>query len=107
MTMLWGKRSRVQLLLLALTVTSPFALAERSGDAIYVKHCAVCHDDGVAGAQILGDATAWQSLKAKGLDALVQSTKVSITAMPPMGTCMDCTDDELTRTVQYMIEASQ
>ena len=105
--MLFNAKALAHCLTAAFLMVSPSALAERSGEAIYLQHCAVCHDNGVAGAQLLGDTVAWQALESKGLDALLESTKVSITAMPPMGTCMDCSDKELKNTLQYMIDASK
>jgi cytochrome c5 len=30
-----------------------------------------------------------------------------IRAMPPMGTCMDCTEDQLKAAIQYMVDAAQ
>mgnify|MGYP001819535907 FL=1 len=76
----------------------------RDGQTIYKTACFVCHDAGVAGAPKLGDAAAWAPRIAKGNDALYSSLKNGLNAMPPKGTCMNCSDDELKAVLDYMIE---
>jgi cytochrome c5 len=38
-----------------------------------------------------------------GIDALVASAKKGKNAMPPMGTCMDCSDAELKAAIEFML----
>ncbi|WP_293268277.1 c-type cytochrome [Neptunomonas sp.] len=78
------------------------ANAERTGEEVYKTKCFVCHDFGVAGAPKAGDTAAWASRVAKGADALLVTAKSGIAAMPPKGTCMDCTDAELTAAIEHM-----
>ena len=78
------------------------ANAERTGEEVYKTKCFVCHDSGIAGAPKLGDAAAWAPRIAKGADALLATAKSGILAMPPKGTCMDCTDAELTAAIEHM-----
>ena len=78
------------------------ANAERTGEEVYKSKCFVCHDFGVAGAPKAGDAEAWAPRVAKGADALLASSKTGIAAMPPKGTCMDCTDTELSAAIAHM-----
>jgi cytochrome c5 len=68
----------------------------------YNKSCVVCHDQGVAGAPKTGDAAAWEPRIAKGMDALMASVKNGLNAMPPMGMCFDCSDDEYMALIKYM-----
>jgi cytochrome c5 len=68
----------------------------------YNKSCVVCHDQGVAGAPKTGDAAAWEPRIAKGMDALMASVKNGLNAMPPMGMCFDCSDDEYVALIKYM-----
>ena len=68
----------------------------------YNKSCVVCHDQGVAGAPKTGDAAAWEPRVAKGMDALLASVKNGLNAMPPMGMCFDCSDDEYMALIEYM-----
>ena len=56
---------------------------------------------------MFGDAAAWEPRVAKGLDELMASTVNGINAMPAKGTCMNCSDDELSAAVDYMIEQTQ
>ena len=78
--------------------------AARDGQTIYKTACFACHDAGVAGAPKLGDVAAWAPRIAKGNDALYSSLQNGLNAMPPKGTCMNCSDDELQAVLDYMIE---
>lgn len=68
----------------------------------YNKSCAVCHNAGAAGAPKTGDAAAWAPKLEKGMDALLQSVKNGLNAMPPKGMCFDCTDEEYAALIEYM-----
>jgi cytochrome c5 len=83
------------------------ANAERTGEELYNGKCVVCHASGIAGAPKLGDAAAWAPRAAKGADALLVTAKTGINAMPPMGTCMDCTDTELAAAIDHMLSNSK
>ena len=78
-----------------------------SGQQVYDQFCFACHTSGVGGAPLLGDAAAWEPRVAKGLDELMASTLNGINAMPAKGTCMNCSDDELSAAVDYMIGQTQ
>ena len=97
--------------LLALTaaamLTPAAAMAERDGATVYNTKCLACHMSGVAGAPKTGDAAAWATRMAPGMEAVLASAKKGKNAMPPMGTCMDCTDAELTAAIQYMVDNSK
>mgnify|MGYP006310113497 FL=1 len=71
----------------------------------YNKSCVVCHDQGVAGAPATGDAAAWEPRLEKGMDKLLASVKNGLNAMPPMGMCFDCSDDEYRELIEYMSSA--
>ena len=79
----------------------------RGGQTVYDASCFACHATGVAGAPKLGDAAGWESRIAAGLDTMVTNAINGINGMPPMGTCMDCSEDEIRGAVQYMVDASQ
>lgn len=81
--------------------------AARSGAEVYNASCAMCHAAGVAGAPIVGDKGAWASRIAKGAEVLNTSALKGINAMPPRGTCMACSDEELIAAVQHMVDASK
>jgi cytochrome c5 len=74
------------------------------GQKIYQASCQACHVAGVAGAPKLGDKEAWAPRIAKGNDAMFLSVKNGLNVMPPKGTCMSCSDDELRAAMEYMVE---
>ena len=90
-----------------LMLTPAAAMAERSGEEVYNTNCSVCHAAGVAGAPKFGDAAAWAPRAEKGIDALLATAISGINAMPPKGTCMDCSDAELKSSIQYMLDAAK
>jgi cytochrome c5 len=80
---------------------------DNPGKSIYDTKCMACHATGVAGAPKFGDKDAWAPRIATGMDALLQNATNGIRAMPPKGTCMDCTEDQLKAAIQYMVDAAQ
>ena len=78
-----------------------------SGQAVYDQFCFACHASGVGGAPLLGDAGQWQARVDKGMDELMASTLNGLNTMPPKGTCMNCSDDELSDAVTYMLDQLQ
>ncbi|WP_111641699.1 c-type cytochrome [Marinimicrobium alkaliphilum] len=79
----------------------------RSGGEIYDAHCATCHAAGVAGAPIMGDADSWADVFARDIDEVYANAINGIGGMPAMGLCMNCSEEEIRVTVDYMIEQSQ
>ena len=77
------------------------------GEALYKKTCSVCHDAGVAGAPKFGDKAAWEPRIAQGMDTLLHTAINGKGAMPPRGTCADCSDDDLKAAIEYMVSHSQ
>ena len=78
-----------------------------SGEETYNKSCAMCHAGGTAGAPKLGDAAAWATRSEKGLDGMLEVAKKGVNAMPPMGMCMTCSDDDLKAAISYMAESGK
>lgn len=91
----------------ALLAVSGLAQAERTGEEVYNGPCKVCHVAGVAGAPKLEDKAAWAPRIATGMDALMNTVMNGKGAMPPKGTCMDCSDAELKAAVEYMTSKAQ
>ena len=86
----------------------PAEPAQRTGEQVYFKSCFSCHAAGIADAPKVGDAEAWAVVAAKGMDALLETTKTGIPpGMPAMGLCLDCTDEELVNVIKYMLDNSQ
>ncbi len=76
----------------------------RSGDAVFNKYCTACHTSGLLGAPKKGDLAAWQEKEtaAGGFSKLLANSISGIKSMPPKGTCSDCSDEELSKTIEYM-----
>ncbi|MTI14247.1 cytochrome c5 family protein [Sansalvadorimonas verongulae] len=77
----------------------------RSGESVYNSFCTACHTVGVLGAPKKGDDAGWQAkLAAAGSynQLLTNAIKGVGSAMPPKGTCADCSDDEISGAIQYM-----
>lgn len=88
----------------AVAVVAPVASAGRSADDIVNKYCSVCHVTGLLGAPKVGDMADWQArADAKGgLDGILKTAISGVNAMPPKGTCSDCSDDELMIAIKSM-----
>ncbi len=91
----------------ALMVAAGGAVAD--GKATYDAKCIACHNtaSAIPNVPILGNKAAWAPRIATGIDALTASVKSGKGAMPPKGTCMECSDAELKAAVEYMVSQSQ
>lgn len=81
---------------------APPAAVALSGSDVYGKFCHTCHDTGLNDAPKLGDAAAWSPRLAKGMEALMETTRTGLNLMPVKGLCMACTDGELRAAIEYM-----
>ena len=79
------------------------AKSPRGADAILNQYCNVCHATGWNGAPLSGDPNDWQPRLTTGFDSLFKNAKQGINTMPPMGTCTDCTDEELEAAIRKML----
>ncbi len=70
--------------------------------AVYEKYCVTCHAAGVAGAPKLDDAASWNERKKQGDSVLLEHVINGYKALPPKGTCMECSDDDLKAVIEYM-----
>ena len=81
------------------------AAGARTGQQIYDQACAACHTPGILGAPKNQVAADWQPrLDEKGFDGVWQNAINGINAMPPMGACGDCSEDDIKIAIEYMIE---
>ena len=74
----------------------------KSGEEVYNAFCFACHTTGVGGAPKLGSTEDWAPRLAKGMDAMWETTVTGLGTMPPKGTCMTCTDEEMQAAIDYM-----
>lgn len=86
----------------AIPAATPEQLA--NGKSLYDTTCFVCHTAGIAGAPKLGDSVAWAPYIETGLDTMLQIAITGKGAMPPRGTAMTASDDDLRDAILYMIE---
>lgn len=76
--------------------------AARSADDIIAKHCNACHGSGLLNSPKVGDTAAWKARATNGIDGLLAHAISGLNAMPPKGTCADCSDDELRAAIEKM-----
>jgi cytochrome c5 len=76
----------------------------RAGSVIYAKACVACHSVGVLNAPKFQNVADWSPRMEKGFDAVWKNAINGIGAMPPMGTCGDCSNDEIKAAIEHMIE---
>lgn len=74
------------------------------GKKIYDSACVACHSTGVAGAPKFGDKADWAPYIETGLDTMLQISISGKGAMPPRGTAMNASDEDLRATILYMIQ---
>lgn len=80
------------------------ATQARSGEQVYNTTCMACHGTGAAGAPKVGDKAAWEPRASQGLDTLLNHAVNGLRAMPPKGTCANCSDEELKGAIEYMLQ---
>lgn len=84
------------------TSEEPVELA--AGD-IYNNVCSSCHDAGVSGAPVMGDSDAWSArFDDKGLETLFDHAINGFNAMPARGGDSSLSDEQVRKTVAYMLE---
>jgi hypothetical protein len=86
-------------------------VASGPGEATYNKVCFACHAQGIAGAPKFGDAEAWGSRIAQGVDTLHQHAiggyQGKNGVMPAKGGAADLADEDVKAAVDYMVKAAQ
>ncbi len=74
----------------------------RSGESIYNASCVACHGSGLLDAPKKGDTAAWDKRFAQGEATVLKHSIEGLNAMPPKGTCGNCSDDDLLAAINYM-----
>lgn len=87
---------------------TPVAENKAPGQATYDQYCAVCHRDGLAGAPKFQNETDWKPrlAKEKNVEGLTAVAIKGLNAMPPKGTCTECSDNDIKEAVEYMLPKS-
>ena len=81
------------------------ATGPMSGQEVYDRFCFACHATGIAEAPLLQNAEQWALRLEKGMDELLRTSTTGLGAMPPKGTCMTCSDDEMVDAIRYLSAA--
>lgn len=77
----------------------------RSGQEVFEDSCAMCHGEGKqVGAPIINVASDWEARLEKGMDTLYVNAIDGYNAMPAMGLCTTCSEEEVMAAVDYMVE---
>jgi cytochrome c5 len=69
---------------------------------LYGASCRQCHANPAAGAPLTGDVAAWETRLAKGMDTLLEHSINGFQGMPPMGMCMQCSEEEFRALIAFM-----
>jgi cytochrome c5 len=78
-------------------------LSATAGEDRYKSTCAVCHETGVGGAPKFRNEADWKVRMEAGIDGMLAIAIKGKGAMPPKGTCMQCSDQELKLAIEHMI----
>ncbi|MFN2275466.1 MAG: c-type cytochrome [Anaerolineales bacterium] len=82
------------------------AVAMTVGEKVYQQACQMCHEAGVAGAPMTGNAAAWTDRIAKGRDKLVENAINGIGVMPPKGGQSQLSDEDVAAAVDFLIQSA-
>jgi cytochrome c5 len=69
---------------------------------VYERACMACHAATGSGAPLQGDHAAWAERRAAGVPALVASVRQGKGAMPPMGWCPECTNEDFAMLINHL-----
>ncbi|MFR0687787.1 c-type cytochrome [Enterobacterales bacterium AE_CKDN230030158-1A_HGKHYDSX7] len=69
---------------------------------VYDSSCKLCHANPASGAPQSGDAQAWQPRVAQGVDSLLDHSINGYKGMPPMGMCMQCSEEQFLGLISFM-----
>ena len=80
-----------------------------AGRKIFKEFCATCHAEQPLidiRAPRIGDKAIWSALSKQGFATLLKVTIEGRGAMPARGGCFECSDAQLTETIQYILKNS-
>ncbi|MCY4213514.1 MAG: c-type cytochrome [Gammaproteobacteria bacterium] len=80
---------------------------ELGGQQIYDQFCFACHNTGVGEAPLFGSLEQWQPRIDQGMEQMLAVSLAGRGLMPPMGTCITCSEEEMRAAIQYMVDGAQ
>ena len=79
------------------------ASANANGKQAYVDYCAGCHETGMLGAPIVGDASYWEGRSTLWQAVLMEHAKTGYFDMPAKGSRPDLPDETIDAATEYML----
>jgi len=76
------------------------------GEKVYQQACQMCHEAGVAGSPMTGDAAAWADRIAQGRDKMVENAINGIGVMPPKGGQSQLSDEDVAAAVDFLVQSA-
>ncbi|MDH4567433.1 cytochrome c5 family protein [Pseudomonas sp. BN414] len=76
--------------------------ADKALAQVYDNSCRMCHANPASGAPQTGDVAAWSPRVAQGVDSLLDHSINGYNGMPPMGMCMQCSEEEFLALISFM-----
>lgn len=73
----------------------------------YEQTCQMCHQSGIADSPKLGDKKAWAPRIAQGMETMLKHAMEGLKAMPPKGGCTTCDEEEIRKTIEYMVSQAK
>lgn len=70
---------------------------------LYQQTCMACHTRPASGAPQTGSAEDWAPRLAQGMDTLLDHTINGYRGMPPLGSCMDCGEEDFKALINFMV----
>jgi cytochrome c5 len=69
---------------------------------VYDNSCKLCHANPAAGAPLTGDSKAWEPRVMQGADTLLDHAINGYNGMPPMGQCVQCSEEQFLALISFM-----
>jgi len=73
-----------------------------SREGIYERTCKTCHEKQGSGAPLARDPAAWRERVKNGRATLLEHTINGFGGMPPLGSCMECSEADLRIFVAFL-----
>lgn len=71
---------------------------------IYINSCQLCHANPAANAPLTGDRKAWAPRIQQGAETLLDHAINGYNGMPPMGQCVECSQDQFLQLIGFMAD---
>ncbi|UHC81281.1 c-type cytochrome [Pseudomonas sp. NIBR-H-19] len=71
---------------------------------IYANSCQLCHANPAANAPLTGDRKAWEPRIQQGTDTLLDHAINGYNGMPPMGQCVECSQEQFLQLIGFMAD---